>query len=123
MAGETTICVTGNTAGEVELRYTNSGTAIASVTVVSTPRSFDKASNSWKDGEPMFLRCKAFKQLAEHCAECLPKGTRVVVQGRLQQRSWTTDDGQKRSMIELVIDEIGPSLKWATAKVNRVERT
>jgi single-strand DNA-binding protein len=123
VAGDVIITVIGNTTGEVELRYTSSGVAVANFTIASTPRSFDKTKNAWVDGEALFLRCSLWRQAAESVAECLPKGTRVIVQGRLQQRSYTTKEGEKRTVVEMAVDEIGPSLKWATAKVNRVERT
>ena len=122
MAGETVITVVGNLTGDPELRFTPSGAAVASFTVASTPRTLDKATNEWKDGEALFLRCSIWRQAAENVAESLQKGMRVVVQGRLQQRSYDTKEGEKRTVIELQVDEIGPSLKYATAKVNRTTR-
>ena len=122
MAGETVITVVGNLTGDPELRFTPSGAAVASFTVASTPRTLDKATNEWKDGEALFLRCSIWRQAAENVAESLQKGMRVIVQGRLQQRSYDTKEGEKRTVIELQVDEIGPSLKYATAKVNRTTR-
>jgi single-strand DNA-binding protein len=122
VAGETVITVVGNLTGDPELRFTPSGAAVASFTVASTPRTLDKATNEWKDGEALFLRCSIWRQAAENVAESLQKGMRVIVQGRLQQRSYETKEGEKRSVIEMQVDEIGPSLKYATAKVNRTTR-
>jgi single-strand DNA-binding protein len=122
VAGETVITVVGNLTGDPELRFTPSGAAVASFTVASTPRTLDKATNEWKDGEALFLRCSIWRQAAENVAESLQKGMRVIVQGRLQQRSYDTKEGEKRTVIELQVDEIGPSLKYATAKVNRTTR-
>jgi single-strand DNA-binding protein len=122
VAGETVITVVGNLTGDPELRFTPSGAAVASFTVASTPRTLDKATNEWKDGEALFLRCSIWRQAAENVAESLQKGMRVVVQGRLQQRSYDTKEGEKRTVIEMQVDEIGPSLKYATAKVNRTSR-
>lgn len=122
MAGETVIVVVGNLATDVDLRFTQSGAAVASFTVASTPRSFDKASGEWRDGDPLFLRCSIWRQAAENCAESLSKGMRVVVQGTLKQRSYDTREGEKRTVYELDVLEVGPSLKYATAKVNRVQR-
>ncbi|HEY0561393.1 MAG TPA: single-stranded DNA-binding protein [Frankiaceae bacterium] len=122
MAGETVITVVGNLTSDPELRFTPSGAAVASFTVASTPRTLDRASNEWKDGEALFLRCSVWRQAAENVAESLTKGARVVVQGRLRQRSFETKEGEKRTVIELEVDEIGPSLRYATAKVNRTTR-
>lgn len=122
MAGDTVITVVGNLTADAELRYTATGTPVANFTVASTPRTFDKATSGWKDGEPLFLRCNIWRQAAENVAESLSKGTRVIVQGRLKQRSFQTKDGDKRTVVELDADEIGPSLKFATAGVNRVDR-
>jgi single-strand DNA-binding protein len=122
MAGETVITVIGNLTSDPELRFTPSGAAVASFTVASTPRTLDKATNEWKDGEALFLRCSIWRQAAENVAESLQKGMRVIVSGRLQQRSYETKEGEKRTVIELQVDEIGPSLKYATAKVNRTTR-
>ena len=122
MAGETTITVVGNLTADPELRFTPSGAAVASFTVASTPRTFDKASGEWRDGEALFLRCNVWRQVAENVAESLTRGSRVLVSGRLRQRSFETKEGEKRTIIELDVDEIGPSLRYATAKVNRVSR-
>lgn len=122
MAGETVITVVGNLTAEPELRFTPSGAAVASFTVASTPRTFDRQSNEWKDGEALFLRCSIWREAAENVTESLTKGTRVIVQGRLKQRSYETREGEKRTVVELDVDEIGPSLKFATASVNRASR-
>ena len=122
MAGETIITVVGNLTSDPELRFTPSGAAVANFTVASTPRTFDKNSNEWKDGEALFLRCSVWRQAAENVAESLQKGTAVIVQGRLKQRSYETKEGEKRTVIELEVDEIGASLKFATAKVTRASR-
>jgi single-strand DNA-binding protein len=122
MAGETVITVVGNLTADPELRFTPSGAAVASFTVASTPRNFDKNANEWKDGDALFLRCSIWRQAAENVAESLQRGMRVVVTGRLKQRSFETREGEKRTVIELDVDEVGPSLKYATAKVNRTQR-
>jgi single-strand DNA-binding protein len=122
MAGETVITVVGNLTADPELRFTPSGAAVASFTIASTPRTFDRASNEWKDGEALFLRCSIWRQAAENVAESLTRGMRVVATGRLKQRSYETREGEKRTVIELEVDEIGPSLKYASAKVNRSQR-
>lgn len=122
MANDTTLTVVGNIAGDVELRFTPSGAAVANFTVASTPRSYDKDSGKWKDGDSLFLRCNIWRQAAENVAESLVKGTRVIVTGRLKQRSFETKEGEKRTVMELEVDEIGPSLKWATVKVNKADR-
>jgi single-strand DNA-binding protein len=122
MAGETIITVVGNLTNDPELRFTQSGHAVASFTVASTPRTLDRNTNEWKDGESLFLRCSLWRQAAENAAESLHKGTRVIVQGRLKQRSFETREGEKRTVIELDVDEIGPSLKNATAKVVKAAR-
>ncbi|RPA64814.1 single-stranded DNA-binding protein [Gordonia oryzae] len=122
MAGETVITVVGNLTAEPELRFTPSGAAVASFTVASTPRTFDRQSNEWKDGEALFLRCSIWREAAENVTESLTKGTRVIVQGRLKQRSYETREGEKRTVVELDVEEIGPSLKFATASVNRASR-
>lgn len=122
MAGETVITVVGNLVAEPELRYIPSGAGVINFTVASTPRMFDKTANEWRDGDAMFLRCNLWRQPAENVAESnLQKGARVIVQGRLRQRSFEKD-GEKRTVIELEVDEIGPSLRYATAKVNKVAR-
>jgi single-strand DNA-binding protein len=123
MAGETVITVVGNLTDDPELRFTPSGAAVASFTVASTPRTFDKNSNEWKDGDALFLRCSIWRQAAENVAESLTKGMRVVVQGRLRQRSYETREGEKRTVYELDLEEVGPSLKYATAKVTRAARS
>ncbi|WP_375501280.1 single-stranded DNA-binding protein [uncultured Jatrophihabitans sp.] len=122
MAGETVITVVGNLTADPELRFTPSGAAVASFTIASTPRQFDRNSNEWKDGEALFLRCSIWRQAAENVAESLTRGMRVVAQGRLKQRSYETREGEKRTVVELDVEEIGPSLKYATAKVNRTQR-
>jgi single-strand DNA-binding protein len=122
MAGDTIITVVGNLTADPELRFTPSGAAVASFTVASTPRTFDRQTNEWKDGEALFLRCSAWRQMAENVAETLQRGFRVIVQGRLVQRSFETREGEKRTVIEMQVDEIGPSLRYATAKVNRTSR-
>jgi single-strand DNA-binding protein len=122
MAGETTITVVGNLTADPELRFTQSGAAVASFTVASTPRTFDRQSGEWKDGEALFLRCNVWRQVAENVAESITRGSRVIVTGRLRQRSFETKEGEKRTVVELEVDEIGPSLRYATAKVNRVSR-
>jgi single-strand DNA-binding protein len=122
MAGETTITVVGNLTADPELRFTQAGAAVASFTVASTPRTFDRASGEWKDGEALFLRCSIWRQAAENVAESLTRGMRVIVQGRLRQRSFDTKEGEKRTVIEMEVDEVGPSLRYATAKVNKAAR-
>ncbi|MCU1477135.1 MAG: single-stranded DNA-binding protein [Subtercola sp.] len=119
MAGETVITVVGNLTGDPELRYTQNGLAVANFTIASTPRTFDRASNDWKDGEALFLRASVWREFAEHVAGSLTKGSRVVATGRLRQRSYETKEGEKRTSIELEVDEIGPSLRYATAQVTR----
>jgi single-strand DNA-binding protein len=121
MAGETTLTVVGNLTADPELRFTGSGAAVCSFTVASTPRTFDRQANEWKDGEALFLRCSAWRQMAENIAESLTRGTRVLVNGRLKQRSYEKD-GEKRTVYEMDVEEIGPSLRYATAKVNRANR-
>ncbi|WP_341359681.1 single-stranded DNA-binding protein [Georgenia sp. M64] len=122
MAGETVITVVGNLTADPELRFTPSGAAVASFTVASTPRTFDRQSNEWKDGETLFMRCSVWREAAENVAESLTKGTRVIVQGRLVQRSFETREGEKRTVVEMQVDEVGPSLRYATAKVTRSQR-
>ncbi len=122
MAGETIITVVGNLTADPELRFTPSGAAVANFTVASTPRTLDKATNEWKDGDALFLRCSVWRQAAENVAESLTRGMRVVVQGRLKQRSYETKEGEKRTVYEMDVDEVGPSLKYATAKVNKTTR-
>jgi single-strand DNA-binding protein len=122
MANETSITVVGNLTGDPELRYTPAGVALAKFTVASTPRVFDRAKNAYRDGDPLFLTCTAWRELAEHAAESLSKGTRVVVVGRLRLSRWENDEGEKRSAYGLDVDEVGPSLRFATAKVQKMSR-
>jgi single-strand DNA-binding protein len=122
MAGETVITVIGNLTADPELRFTPSGAAVANFTVASTPRTFDRQSGEWKDGDALFLRCNVWRQAAENVAESLTRGMRVMVSGRLRQRSFETREGEKRTVVELEVDEVGPSLRYATAKVNKVNR-
>ncbi len=123
MAGETVITVVGNLVDDPELRFTPSGAAVANFRIASTPRTLDRQSNEWKDGEALFLSCSVWRQAAENVAESLQKGMRVVVQGRLKQRSYETREGEKRTVVELEVEEVGPSLKYATAKVARAQRS
>jgi single-strand DNA-binding protein len=123
MAGETIITVVGNLTDDPELRFTPSGAAVAKFRVASTPRTMDRTSNEWKDGEPLFLACTVWRQAAENVAESLQRGSRVVVQGRLKQRTYETREGEKRTVFELEVDEIGPSLRYATAKVQKMSRS
>ncbi|QDK01919.1 ssDNA binding protein [Arthrobacter phage Vibaki] len=122
MAGETTITVIGNLTNDPELRFTPSGAAVANFTIASTPRTFDRQSNEWKDGETLFLRASVWREAAENVAESLTKGMRVIVSGRLKSRSYDTKEGEKRTVIELEVDEIGPSLRYANAKVTKASR-
>jgi single-strand DNA-binding protein len=119
MANDTIITVVGNLTADPELRFTQNGVAVANFTIASTPRTFDRASNEWKDGEPLFLRASVWREFAEHVAGSLTKGSRVLATGRLRQRSYETKEGEKRTSIELEVDEIGPSLRYATASVTR----
>jgi single-strand DNA-binding protein len=122
VAGETIITVIGNLTADPELRFTPSGAAVANFTVASTPRQFDRQSNEWKDGETLFMRCSVWRDAAENVAESLQRGTRVLVSGRLKSRSYETKEGEKRTVVEMDVDEIGPSLRSATAKVNKTQR-
>lgn len=122
MAGETVITVIGNLTADPELRFTPAGHAVANFTVASTPRTFDRQSNDFKDGDTLFMRCSIWRQAAENCAETLTKGMRVIAQGRLVQRSYDTREGEKRTVVELQVDDIGPSLRSASAKVTKTER-
>jgi single-strand DNA-binding protein len=122
MAGDTVITVIGNLTGDPELRFTPSGAAVANFTVASTPRQFDRQSNEWKDGETLFMRCSVWRDAAENVAESLQRGTRVIVSGRLKSRSYETKEGEKRTVVEMDVDEVGPSLRYATAKVNKTQR-
>jgi single-strand DNA-binding protein len=123
MAGETIMTVVGNLTADPELRFTQSGAAVVNFTVASTPRTFDKNSGEWKDGDALFMRCNQWRQPAENVAESLTRGARVIVTGRLKQRSFETREGEKRTVMELEVDEVGPSLRYATAKVNKVSRS
>lgn len=122
MSGETIITIVGNLTADPELRFTPSGAAVASFTIAATPRVFDRQANEFRDGDALFMRCSAWRQLAENVAESLLKGHRVVVQGKLKQRSFETREGDKRTVIELEAEEVAPSLKYATAKVAKTER-
>jgi len=121
-AGDITVTVIGNLTNDPELRFTPSGAAVASFTVASSSRVLDKTTNEWKDGESVFMRCSVWRQYAENVAESLTKGTRVIVSGRLKQRSYETREGEKRTVMELEVEDVGPALRFATAKVNRVQR-
>ena len=122
MANETVLTIVGNLTADPELRFTNSGIPVASFTVASTPRTFDKQANEWRDGDALFMRCSAWRDMAENVAESLTKGARVIVQGRLQQRSYTDKEGNQRTGIDLQVDEVGPSLRYATAQPVRAAR-
>jgi len=122
MAGETVITVIGNLVADPELRFTPSGAAVANFRIASTPRTFDRQANEWKDGEALFLTCSAWRDMAENVAESLTRGSRVIVSGRLKSRSYETKEGEKRTVMELDVDEIGPSLRYATAKVAKTSR-
>lgn len=123
MAGDTTITIVGNLTADPELRFTPNGHAVATFTIASTPRTFDRATNEWKDSDPLFLRCQIWRQPAEHVAESLTRGMRVIATGRLRQRAYETREGDKRTVIELEVDEIGPSLRYATAAVQKATRS
>ncbi len=123
MAGETMITVVGNLVDDPELRFTPSGAAVANFRIASTPRTFDKQANEWKDGEALFLSCSVWRQAAENVAESLQRGMRVVISGRLKARSYETREGEKRTVFEIDVDEVGPSLKYATAKVTKTTRS
>ncbi|WP_136314438.1 single-stranded DNA-binding protein [Actinomyces procaprae] len=122
MAGDTVVTLIGNLTSDPELRFTPSGAAVASFTIASTPRSFDRQAQEWRDGNTLFMRCSIWRDAAENCAETLTKGTRVIAQGRLVQRSFTTREGENRTVVEMQVDEIGPSLRYATAQVTRNAR-
>ncbi len=119
MAGETIITVVGNLTADPELRTTGNGASVASFTIASTPRTFNRQTNQFEDGQALFMRCSAWRDLANHCAQSLSKGMRVIAQGRLQQRSYQAQDGSNRTVVEMTVDEIGPSLRYATAQVTR----
>ena len=121
-AGDTTITMIGNLVDDPELRFTPSGAAVAKFRVASTPRYLDKTTNEWKDGESLFLQCQIWRQAAENVAESLTKGMRVILSGRLKQRSYETKEGEKRTVFEVEVDEVGPSLRNATAKVTKTQR-
>jgi len=123
MAGDTVITVVGNLVDDPELRFTPSGAAVANFRIASTPRTFDRQTNEWKDGETLWLGCSVWRQAAENVAESLQKGMRVIVQGRLKSRSYETREGEKRTVFEIDVDEVGPSLRNATAKVNKTTRS
>lgn len=123
MAGETTITIVGNLTDDPELRFTPQGHAVAKFRLASTPRTMDRQSGEWKDGEPLFLACQIWRDPAEHVAESLQRGSRVIVQGRLRQRSYETREGEKRTVYELEVDEIGPSLRYATATIQKASRS
>jgi len=122
MAGETVITIIGNLVDEPELRFTPSGAAVANFRIASTPRTFDKQSGEWRDGDTLFLGCSVWRQAAENVAESLTKGMRVIIQGRLKQRQYETKEGEKRTVYEIDVDEVGPSLRSATAKVTKAQR-
>jgi single-strand DNA-binding protein len=122
LAGDTVICVVGNITDDPTLSFTPSGVAVSNFTIASTPRKFDKNANKWVDEPALFMRCSLWREAAEHVAESLVRGTRVIAQGRLVQRSYETREGEKRTVVELQVDEVGPSLKYATAKVAKAER-
>jgi single-strand DNA-binding protein len=122
VAGETVLTIIGNLTGDPELRFTPSGSAVANFTVASTPRTFDRQSQEWRDGETLFMRCSIWREAAENVAESLSRGSRVIVTGRLKQRSFETKEGEKRTVVELDVDEVGPSLRYAQAKVQRAAR-
>ena len=122
MAGETVVSIVGNLTAAPELRFTPSGAAVANFSVASTPRVFDRDKGEWTDGDPLFMDCSVWRDYAENVAESLDKGMRVIVTGRLKQRSYETKEGQKRTVVELDVEEVGPALRYATAKVNRADR-
>ena len=122
MAGETVITIVGNLTADPELRTTGNGATLASFTIASTPRTYNRNSGQFEDGTALFMRCTAWRDLAQHCAESLHKGMRVIATGRLSQRNYQAQDGSNRSVIELTVDEIGPSLRYATASVTRIQR-
>lgn len=121
MNGETVITIVGNLTADPEIRTTGSGASVASFTIASTPRTWNRSTNQFEDGQALFMRCSAWRDMAEHCANSLAKGMRVIAQGRLQQRSYQAQDGSNRTVIELQVDEIGPSLRYATAQVQKMQ--
>ncbi|MCF8530996.1 MAG: single-stranded DNA-binding protein [Candidatus Nanopelagicales bacterium] len=122
-AGDINVTVVGNLTNDPELRFTPSGAAVASFTVATSSRYLDKTTNEWKDGDPTYLRCSVWRQYAENVAESLTKGTRVIVSGKLKQRSYETREGEKRTVMEVEVEDVGPALRYATAKINRVQRS
>jgi single-strand DNA-binding protein len=122
MSAETILTIVGNLTADPELRTTGTGTSVTNFTIASTPRIFNRDENRWEDGQALFMRCSAWRDLADHCAASLSKGMRVVAQGRLSQRSYTANDGSNRTVVELTVDEIGPSLRYATAQVTRTAK-
>ena len=122
-AGDINVTVVGNMTNDPELRFTPSGAAVASFTIATNSRYLDKTTNEWKDGDPTYLRCSVWRQYAENVAESLTKGTRVIVSGKLKQRSYETREGEKRTVMEVEVEDVGPALRYATAKVNRVQRS
>jgi single-strand DNA-binding protein len=121
-AGDTPLTIIGNLTADPELRFTGTGTAVAAFTVAASRRVYDQASGQWEDGDTLFLRCSAWRDLADHAAESLTKGTRVIVTGRLKQRQYETPEGEKRTVYEVDVEDLGPSLKWATAKIAKTSR-
>lgn len=121
MAGETIITVVGNLTAEPETRTTSKGDTVCNFSIAATPRSFNKQTNQWEDGDALFMRCTAWRDIAAHCAQTLHKGMRVIAQGRLQQRTYQAKDGTNRTIMEMQVDEIGPSLRYATAQVARIQ--
>ncbi len=121
MAGETVITIIGNLTADPEMRTTRNGSTVANFSIAATPRVFDKQSNQWVDGDALFMRCTAWRDLATHCAQSLAKGMRVIAHGRLTQHSWEDEQHQKRTAVELQVDEIGPSLRYATAQVQKMQ--
>lgn len=121
MAGETVITIVGNLTADPEIRTLSNGSEVVNFTIASTPRTFNRQSNQWEDGQALFMRCSAWRDLATHCAQSLAKGMRVIAQGRLQQRSYQANDGSNRTVVELQVDEIGPSLRYATAQVQKMQ--
>ena len=121
MAGETVITVVGNLTADPEMRTTRNGSTVANFSIAATPRVYNSQANQWEDGQALFLRCSAWRDLASHCAQSLAKGMRVIAQGRLQQRSYQAQDGSQRTVVEMQVDEIGPSLRYATAQVQKMQ--
>ncbi|WP_405143836.1 single-stranded DNA-binding protein [Sphaerisporangium sp. NBC_01403] len=123
MSGETTITIIGNLTGDPELRFTQNGTAVAGFTIASSSRTYNKRLEQWEDGEPLFLRCSAWREMAEHVCESLTRGTRVIASGRLRMRTYDTKEGERRTVYEITVDEVGPSLRFATAQVKKTGRS